>query len=153
MRSLANPQDKSSVILRLKTIRHDSPRQWGRMSSPQMICHLSDAFRVAIGEKPARFAPNLLNQTVIKWVALRAPLQWPKGFQTPPEVNQDGETCTRPMDFEQDLTQLLALIERFTATQKNFHFQPHPIFGRLSEQEWFRWGYLHLDHHLRQFGT
>jgi uncharacterized protein DUF1569 len=153
MRSLSNPEDKSSVILRLKTIRHDSPRQWGRMSSHQMICHLSDAFRVAIGEKPARLARNLVNQTMIKWIALRLPLQWPKGFQTPPEVNQEGDVCTRALDFQKDITQLLALIERFTAGQRDFQFQPHPIFGQLSEWEWFRWGYLHMDHHLRQFGA
>jgi len=28
----------------------------------------------------------------------------------------------------------------------------HPIFGRMSLWEWQRWGYLHTDHHLRQFG-
>jgi hypothetical protein len=28
----------------------------------------------------------------------------------------------------------------------------HPIFGRMTEAEWMRWGYLHTDHHLRQFG-
>ena len=92
-----------------------------------MICHLSDAFRVAIGEKSARFTSNLISQTVIKWIALRAPLQWPKGIQTPPEVNQNGETCTRPMDFEQDRTHLIALIERFTATQKIFTFSRIPF--------------------------
>jgi hypothetical protein len=29
---------------------------------------------------------------------------------------------------------------------------PHPIFGRITRAEWLRWGYLHADHHLRQFG-
>ena len=153
MRTLANPQDKSSVVLRLKTIRHDSPRKWGRMSSHQMICHLSDGFRVAIGEKPAHFKPNLINQTVVKWIALRAPVKWPKGVRTPPEVNQFGESCTMPKEFDQDLQQLLGLLERFTATQGSFQLQPHPMFGPLSQQEWFRWGYRHMDHHLRQFGA
>ena len=153
MRSLANPQDKSSAILRLKTIRFDSHRQWGRMSSHQMICHLSDGFRVAIGEKPALFTPNFITQTLVKWIALRAPMKWPKGVQTPPEVNQYGEECTKPNEFDLDLNELLALIDRFTASQRDFEFQPHPMFGPLSEQEWFYWGYRHLDHHLRQFGA
>jgi Protein of unknown function (DUF1569) len=153
MRSLANPSDKSAIVLRLKAIRHDSPRQWGRMSSHQMICHLSDGFRVAIGEKPALFTPNWITQTLVKWIALRAPMKWPQGVQTPPEVNQEGDACTLPMDFDQDLKQLLTLIERFTAPQRAFQFHPHPMFGPLSEQEWFRWGYRHMDHHLRQFGA
>jgi hypothetical protein len=28
----------------------------------------------------------------------------------------------------------------------------HPIFGPMSAAAWMRWGYLHADHHLRQFG-
>jgi len=29
----------------------------------------------------------------------------------------------------------------------------HPLFGRLTTAEWGRWGYRHMDHHLRQFGV
>jgi hypothetical protein len=29
----------------------------------------------------------------------------------------------------------------------------HPIFGAMSAGDWLRWGYLHMDHHLRQFGA
>jgi Protein of unknown function (DUF1569) len=118
-----------------------------------MICHLSDGFRVAIGDKPALFTPNWITQTLVKWIALRAPMKWPQGVQTPPEVNQFGESCTRPKEFDQDLQQLLGLIERFTAVQRNFEFHPHPMFGPLSEREWFYWAYRHIDHHLRQFGA
>ncbi|HEV2663419.1 MAG TPA: DUF1569 domain-containing protein [Blastocatellia bacterium] len=32
-------------------------------------------------------------------------------------------------------------------------FHPHPYFGAMSESQWMRWGYLHCDHHLRQFGV
>jgi hypothetical protein len=30
---------------------------------------------------------------------------------------------------------------------------PHPVFGAMSDSAWRRWGYLHTDHHLRQFGA
>ena len=29
----------------------------------------------------------------------------------------------------------------------------HPFFGAMSPNQWLRWGYLHTDHHLRQFGA
>jgi len=45
------------------------------------------------------------------------------------------------------------VLERFTAPAKGIEFHPHPIFGDMSEAEWMRWGYLHCDHHLRQFGA
>ena len=27
------------------------------------------------------------------------------------------------------------------------------IFGAMTTERWKRWGYLHMDHHLRQFGV
>lgn len=32
-------------------------------------------------------------------------------------------------------------------------FGVHPGFGRMSQSDWLRWGYRHVDHHLRQFGV
>ena len=26
------------------------------------------------------------------------------------------------------------------------------LWGKMSARDWMRWGYLHADHHLRQFG-
>jgi len=43
--------------------------------------------------------------------------------------------------------------ELVTAPARSFDWQPHPRLGRMSEREWLRWGYLHMDHHLRQFGA
>jgi hypothetical protein len=31
--------------------------------------------------------------------------------------------------------------------------EPHPVFGPLNVAAWLRWGHLHVDHHLRQFGV
>jgi hypothetical protein len=47
---------------------------------------------------------------------------------------------------------LLAAIDKFTAIPREFQFRPHPMSKEMSERDWMRWGYLHTDHHLRQFG-
>ena len=60
---------------------------------------------------------------------------------------------TPPDDFEGDRRQLITLIERFTAQAKDVKFCPHPFFGDMSEDQWMRWGYLHCNHHLKQFGA
>ena len=60
---------------------------------------------------------------------------------------------TRPRDFAADVAELEALVELITARNGNFDWQSHPIFGRMSEAAWLRWAYLHMDHHLRQFGA
>jgi hypothetical protein len=151
MKSLCSHRDTTALLQRLRTLRPETTARWGRMSAHQMVCHLSDCCRMALGEKRVQHTPNLLERTLVKWIALYVPLRWPTGLVTRPEVDQliDG---TRPAVFAADLAQLIALLE-LTA-----HHQPvapprHPTFGKMSEGDWQRWGYLHADHHLRQFGA
>ena len=152
MKTLARQHDKEEVLRRLSALRPDSARRWGRMSAHQMVCHLSDALRMCTGQMPVSPATSLLNRTVVKWVALYAPLPWPAGILTSPEIDQEG-AGTRPGEFAADLAELEALLGLVCAPQRSFEWAPHPIFGRMSEADWMRWGYLHMDHHLRQFGA
>jgi len=152
VKTLARPSDKAEILRRLRELRPDGVRRWGRMSAPQMVCHLSDGFRMGMGQKLASQVPRLHQRTVVKWIALYLPLRWPAGIATTPEIDQ----CvggTRPRDFAADLAQLEALVELVTAPARSFDWQPHPVFGRMSDAAWLRWGYLHMDHHLRQFGA
>lgn len=68
-----------------------------------------------------------------------------------PEVDTE-HGGTPPTQFERDRANLLELLERFTRRPREFEWQPHPMFGTMSDRDWMRWGYLHMDHHLRQFG-
>lgn len=131
----------------MQSVRPDSARQWGKMNAHQMVCHLNDSFLTVMGERPStRHHP----QKLIKWGALWVPIQWPHGFQTMPELDQQIGG-TRPEEFRNDVQKLLSLFDRFTAEPPPA-FVPHPVFGEMSRREWMRWGYLHTDHHLRQFG-
>jgi hypothetical protein len=121
------------------------------MTSHQAICHLSDSFRTMMSTEPISSVSTFFSKAVVKWVALRAPMQWPHGVKTRPEVDQEIGG-TKPVEFAYDKRMLEALIEQF-ARRTSSDMQPHPVFGRMSTDEWQRWGYLHLDHHLRQFGA
>jgi len=151
MKSFLNQADKKEILERLSNLRPDGRRRWGKMTPHQMICHLSDSFKFTFGEKEISSISNPFTRSVVKWIALYAPLPWPRGVKTRPEMDQEIGG-TPPDDFEGDRRQLLTLIERFTAPAKDVKFCPHPFFGDMSEAEWMRWGYLHCSHHLRQFG-
>lgn len=152
MKTLARERDKAEILRRLSEVGPESQRQWGRMSAHQMICHLSDAFLIATGQKVVSPATNPLQQTVVKWIALYAPMHWPSGIRTRPEIDQ-GIGGTKPLEFQADLSRLRALVELVATPPDRIVRPPHPIFGRMSESAWLRWAYLHMDHHLRQFGV
>jgi hypothetical protein len=153
VKTLAQSADQAEILRRLRDVRPDSARRWGRMSAPQMVCHLGDAFRIALGQKDVSHVPGFLNRTVVKWVALYAPLRWPHGIVTRPEIDQQLSGCTKPGDFAADVKEVEGLVAIFTARRPGGIWPDHPIFGKMSEDDWMRWGYLHMDHHLRQFGA
>lgn len=153
MKSLARPGDKAEVLRRLKDVHPGSGRRWGRMTPHQMVCHLTDSFRMLTGEKVVSPAPGIVPRALIRWFALYVPLRWPHGVLTRPEMDQE-QGGTRPLEFAEDVARLQTLVEVLTtAPPGTLDGQSHPIFGRMSASAWLRWGYLHMDHHLRQFGA
>jgi len=150
MRSLSNAPDRKQVLNRLASVRAESQRRWGSMTAHEMICHLSDSFRASLGEKQLSPATTLFKRTVFKWMVLWTPLQWPHGVKTRPEMDQ-RQGGTRPEEFSSDLEKLQILFDRFFSWQGEF--APHPTLGPLSRTERMRHAYLHMDHHLRQFGA
>jgi hypothetical protein len=149
---LGNPSVRQQILQRIAALKPDARPQWGRMTAHQMVCHLTDSFRVAMGEKYASPATGLLQRFLLKWMALYVPAQWPHGVATRPEVEQ-GRGGTPPDDYRRDRVDLVFVIERFSDSNREFQWAFHPIFGPMSDRQWLRWGYLHADHHLRQFGV
>jgi hypothetical protein len=151
-KTLANTQDKREIEERLEKIRPDSKRQWGKMTAPQMVCHLCDSFRGVMGEKPVARAKGFYPRRLMRWIALNGPMQWPHGLKTMPEMDQQIGG-TPPTQFEKDVRELRRLLDRFARQPRDFQWAPHPIFLEMPEEDWMRWGYLHMDHHFRQFGV
>ena len=149
MSTLANPEARAECQDRIRRLTPDAQARWGRMNVHGMLCHLNDSFRLSLGERQASFATGFLQRTLVKWVALRAPFHWPQGVPTRPEIEQ-GHGGTPPGDWERDRAELIAILDRFASEVAP---REHPIFGRLTTEEWLIWGYRHVDHHLRQFGA
>jgi hypothetical protein len=150
MKTLTHLNERQTIALRLAELSPEDKARWGSMSVHQMVCHLDDSYKVALGEKTASPATGFVQRTVLKWGALKAPVRWRPGFPTRPEVEQ-GKGGTVPVGFRQDLDSLLSTLNRFCDGLPNACL-PHPVFGKMTTQDWMRWGYLHADHHLRQFG-
>ena len=150
MKTLRDPAVRDATVHRLSRLSERETALWGTMSVNQMVCHLNDAFRVALGEKAARSTSSFFQRTVIKWGALYGPRPWPKELPTVPEVKQGGGGSP-PQDLVHDKTALLLTIGRF-CDQLPAPPLPHPMLGPMTRADWMRWGYLHADHPLRQFG-
>jgi hypothetical protein len=122
---------------------------WGKMTAPQMVCHLAESLRMALGDLPVaskklpiRFAP--LKQLIVYW----AP--FPKNAPTAPEL-----VTRAPGEWSEDLADLQRLLDLVSIRGADpiATWPAHPAFGRLSHRAWGVLIYRHIDHHLRQFGA
>jgi len=148
-RTLDTGSTVDELVLRLGRVQPASTRQWGTMTPHEMLCHLGDSFSAVLGERTASPNDTWFSRTVVKWIALHTSLTWPQGVPTRPEVNPK-ENGTRPVEFERDRARVLELMRIFV--RPDAQRAHHPTFGALTRDEWMRWAYAHVDHHLRQFG-
>jgi hypothetical protein len=144
--TLLDPTARAVVVQRLRAVSATTERRWGTMTAPQMLCHVSDQLRVALGEIAATDCSTLLRRTIVKWLAVWTPLKWPKG-----RTRTSREMLTsRPGDWSADVAECEGLIER---VGMGGAVAIHPTFGPLTPTEWGRLCWKHLDHHLRQFAA
>ena len=148
MKSLASASVVAEIRERLLRLTPEDRALWGRMSVTQMVRHLDYAYDVALADRsvgPVSGPPPWL----LKFAALRLPIRWQKGTPTTQElVVALEEDC--PLSFAELVSETIGKVE---AVASGVRWQSsHPFFGKMSAKDWMRWGYLHADHHLRQFG-
>jgi len=152
MKNLLNISDREQIIKRIESLPEDAQRQWGKMNANEMLCHTADQLRMATGTTKTKFVGNFFLEKIFKGLVL-AGFPTPKGkIETVPELKQ-GAGGTKPKSFKEDKLELIRLINHFA---KNPHLSngiKHPAFGEMNSQQWGRLAFLHLDHHLKQFGA
>jgi hypothetical protein len=147
---LANARDREEIERRFVALTPDAVRRWGTMSIGGMLCHVDDSYQTVMGERPFSLAKIAIPRGMAKFFALRSPMRWPRNLPTGETLRQ-GAGGTPPSEFARDRARLLETLERFCASATLITI--HPFFGNMSSAEWMRWGYLHADHHLRQFSA
>ncbi len=149
-KTLANARDREEIERRFVALTSDSMRRWGSMSVGGMLCHVDDSYQVVMGERPFSCTKLAIPGGMAKFFALRSPMRWPRNLKTGDSVRQGGGG-TPAVEFARDRARLLETLARFYASTTLITI--HPFFGTMSSADWMRWGYLHADHHLRQFSA
>ena len=136
MKSLASGEVLSETKERLRRLTPEDRALWGKMSVAQMVRHLSCAYEVALADRDVA-AVNGPPPWLLKFVALRSGLRWPKNTDTTPElVLALDESSTATFAELVDET-----IEKMEIVASGVRWQSsHPMFGKMSAKDWMRWG-------------
>jgi hypothetical protein len=148
--TLTDNTTRDALVARVLALRPDATRQWGKMHVHQMLWHVAEAYRVALGDVTARDQSSWISRTLIRGFAFYAPFPWPRNGPTLPPFDAVRQRPSLDTAFDELRGTVSALIARMAASKLDGVV--HPFFGPLSQAEWQHWGWRHCDHHLRQFG-
>jgi hypothetical protein len=146
MKTIWDAACRQELLTRFEKLTPDGRPAWGEMNAAQMLAHLADPLKVAMGSKKVAPKPGALSNPIVRTLIIYY-LPWPKGAPTAPEFIHAHEE-----HFGDNLTAFRATLDEFVRSGESADHKPHPAFGQLSGRAWGRLLYRHLDHHLRQFG-
>jgi hypothetical protein len=146
LQNLFDPTVKQGIIDRINKLSPSSQRQWGKMDVAQMLAHCQKPLGVATGHHTLKGA---------FFMRLIGPLFKTKLYNDKPftrDLPTDNSfKIADARDFETEKQNLVKMINDFS--EKTMSGQPHPFFGKLTNEQWSKGSWKHLDHHLQQFGV
>lgn len=146
MKSLFETESFTAIKNRLNTLKPENERKWGKMEIGQMLNHCQHPLNVSLGKGTIKkqyfplaflFKKSLYNDK-----------PWKHGLPTAKSFK-----ITDSKEFEREKAILEKLIDEFHNKKNNTQWEPHPLFGKFTSQQWGKMQYKHLDHHLKQFGA
>jgi hypothetical protein len=146
MRMLHDSVTRSSIEQRLKAMRPEAQRKWGKMTSDQMLWHLNQFLSFALGEGGGQPPKSSVFSPVFRFVLLYMP--WPKSAPTNPNALAQGS-----YDFAAERERCLTLIDRFASRPLDGPWPVDPSFGPVTGRFTSSLQAKHIDYHFRQFNA
>jgi len=144
MKSLFEQTAYNEIKSRIQALTKESTPEWGQMNVGQMVTHCQFPLKVALSSKPRKHKWNLIGFLFKKSLYNDKP--WKKGLPTAKQAK-----ITDDRDFEKEQETLLSMVDAFYEKREQQEWQPHPMFGKFTPEQWGQLEYKHLDHHLTQF--
>ena len=149
MPSLFEKETGDSILNRIQLLQASSQRKWGKMSVSQMMAHVNTVMQIATGERIEH--PGIFGKIMGPWIK--------KVVMNEKPFKKDLPTGTsfiikEDKDFETEKEKLLKTFHQFmNGGPALVEGKIHPLFGKMTAEEWGLSQWKHYDHHLRQFGV
>ncbi len=147
MQSIFNTDAHQNILNRIESLNENSSALWGKMDVAQMAYHCQAPLNVMMQKKDYNLKPNWLIKTFFK-KSLYNDKPWRKNLPTAPPLKVLDSKV-----FNTEKEELVNLVKELHLHKNKTDWQPHPIFGTFTPQQWGQMQYKHLDHHLKQFGV
>jgi len=97
------------------------------MNASQMLAHIADQLRMALGDIPARNGSGVMSVWPVNYLMIHV-VPWPHGAKGPREA-----FTTKPNAWDSDREALVTLIDTFCEKKEQAKWPEHPLFGKLRQ--------------------
>ena len=146
--SIWDPAVRNQFVERAKKLTPESQALWGKFTVAAMMAHLSDSYRMVLGELiiPSKKLP--LRYPVIKQLVIYV-LPFVKNTPTAPQLLKRCDGAS----FADEQQGLMRMFDKLGMVKPGDKLQEHPAFGVLTHHTYGVQVARHTDHHLKQFGV
>ncbi len=146
IKNLFDPVVKQDIIDRINKLTPQTQRKWGKMDVSQMLSHVQLPISCAYGTHKVKgsFLLNLLGPL------FKSVLYNDKPYKQSLPTDKTY-VIVDAKDFEKEKQDLLEMLNRFSID--NIVLENHPVWGKMTKEQWSKATWKHLDHHLKQFGV
>lgn len=149
MNSIYDKTSNQAIIERINKLTPDSEALWGKMTVDQMLSHCIAPIDLALGNSKLKvnFIMQLLGK-ILKKKILNSN-EFKKNSPTAPSFIRNNK-----YNFEDVKSELIQKFSTFSELKHQaIKRKEHPFFGKMSYEDWDKLHWMHIDHHLRQFGV
>lgn len=134
----------------LAALRAEAPPGWGWMSAQQMVEHLSWVFDLSTGAAQVECNVWRAKQVLLK-AFLYVNIHAPRHIRNP--ALEGGLPALRWPGLPEAIADWNRARRRFSEADEPARSTPfmHPVLGPLVHEEWSRFHFKHVYHHLLQF--
>jgi len=149
MRTVFDDDVRLQLTGRLSKLTAESRPLWGKMSPAQMVKHCRLWEEMIHSNQLFRrpLIGRLIGPLILKKV-LQTP-DFRKNSPTIPEMRVTGTD----IDLNEERRRLITLVNSYPQYNWPDNSFIHPFFGKMTREQIGKLVYLHLDHHLKQFGV
>jgi hypothetical protein len=146
MKSLFEEETYTKTLARIDALNEKSERKWGKMTAGQMVWHCQFPIKIGVDNKN-KGNGNLFVRLFFK-KSMYNDKPWRKNLPTSPALKAKEEK-----DLTVEKAKLRQLVTDFHNCKDRKEWNPHPLFGKLTREQWGKMQYKHLNHHLTQFSV
>ena len=145
-KDMFDPAVKQDIVNRINYLTSETQRKWGKMDVSQMLAHVQLPINCAYGTHKVKgsFLLKLLGP-LFKGI-LYNDKPYKQGMPTDPTY-----IVVDAKNFETEKQTLLNLVKKFSPDA--IVLLNHPVWGKMTKDQWSKATWKHLDHHLKQFGV